>query len=42
VIAVSFDTGNLQEIFKGIEAVRRRARKKKDVSAKRLIAEGRE
>ena len=42
VIGPVVATVDLQQIFRGIEAVRRRARKKKDVSAKQLIAEGRE
>jgi prevent-host-death family protein len=41
VIGPATGTSNLQEIFAGLEEIRKRARKQKGVSVKQLIAEGR-
>jgi hypothetical protein len=41
VIGPAGGTANLQEIFAGIEEIRKRSRKQKGVTVKRLIAEGR-
>jgi prevent-host-death family protein len=41
VIGPAGGATNLQEVFDGIEAIRKRARKQKGVTVKQLIAEGR-
>jgi prevent-host-death family protein len=41
VIGPAGGTANLQEIFSGIEEIRKRSRKQRGVTVKRLIAEGR-
>ena len=41
VIGPASGTANLQELFAGLEEIRKRARKQKGVTVKQLIGEGR-